>query len=374
MRFDVIVAGGGIAGVSLADALAPRARVCLLESEPHLGYHSTSRSAALFAPAYGSHLFRCFSRASAAFLEHPDDECFPATVLGARGALHIARREQLPRLQAEVEGIRGSGIGIEPLGFAQARALVPVLRESYVAGSAFEPEVRDIDVDALFQGFIRRARRRGVHVLTGAATELVRRDGLWHSAAAGETLAAPVLVIAAGAWSDRLGQHLGARPLGLRVLRRSAAIVDAPAGLAVSDWPAVFDVEDQFYFKPDAGRLLISPADEEPVAPGDAYTDEISIATAVERIQQAADIEITRVRREWAGLRTFAPDRDPVIGYDGEVDGLFFSVAQGGYGIQTAPAYAATAAALVLGEAVPEPLRSAGVTAAALSPRRLRPG
>ncbi|MBS0377117.1 MAG: FAD-binding oxidoreductase [Proteobacteria bacterium] len=373
MNFDFIIAGGGIAGVSLADALAPRARVCLLESEPQLGYHSTARSAALFAPAYGSRLFRCFSRASTAFLHKPDDECFPATVLSPRGALHIARGDQLQRLDAEVADIRASGIGIETLSFEQARALVPVLRETYVAGSALESEVHDIDVDGLFQGFLRRARRSGVHVLSGTGEEaFARRDGLWQVSASAQAVAAPVLIVAAGAWSDQLGQRLGARPLGLQVLRRSAAIVDAPAGVEVGAWPAVFDVEDEFYFKPDAGRLLISPADEEPVAPGDAYTDEISIATAVERIQAAADLEVTRVRREWAGLRTFAADRNPVIGYDGEVEGLFFSVAQGGYGIQTAPAYAQTAAALALGEPVPEPLLSEGVTAEVLSPQRLR--
>jgi len=369
--YDFLIIGGGMAGVSLADALAPAASVCLLECEPHLGYHSTARSAALFAPAYGSALYRALARASEDFLVAPRSADFPDSVLSPRGTLFIARTEQVGRLAAEAEVVRSGGAHVEWLSTEQARRHVPLLRPQYVAAALYEEQVRDIDVEALFQGFIRRARAAGAQLLTGADfTVHGRSGGMWDVVRAGEALRARTVVNAAGAWAEGIARRFGAAPLGLMVLRRSAAIIDAPAGVDVSRWPAVFDVDDRFYLKPDAGRLLISPADEEPVSPGDAYTDELSIPLAVERIQAALALEVRQVRREWAGLRTFAPDRDPVIGYDPGVEGFFWCAGQGGYGIQTAPAFARTAAALARREPLPESLVRAGLTPGAISPAR----
>jgi D-arginine dehydrogenase len=372
---DFIIIGGGMAGVSIADALAPGASVALLEVEADLGYHSTARSAALFAPAYGSTAFRILTRASEAFLEAPAAAGFPACALSPRGALLIARRDQGARLQAEIASVRACGVSIVTLTGAEARARVSALREGYVAAAAFEPGVRDIDVEGVFRGFIRRARACGVQFYSGVRWGAPRREaGSWRLRLDTGELRGRVVINAAGAWADEVAQQFGAMPLGLAVLRRSAAIIDAPPGTDVAGWPAIFDAEDQFYLKPDAGRLLISPADEEPVAPGDAYAEDVAIAVAVERIQAALDLDVRRVHRAWAGLRTFAPDRDPVIGYDAEVAGFFWCAGQGGYGIQTAFAFSRAAAALARHEPLPQALLDDGLTPECLSPSRVARG
>jgi D-arginine dehydrogenase len=371
VRYDYIVIGGGMAGVGIADALAPRARIALLELEPHLGYHSTARSAALFAPAYGSTAFRVLSRASESFLESPPADYFPSSLLRPRGALLLARADQRASLEAEAQSVAHAGVELQRLSPEEARRRVPSLRPGYLAAAAYEPQVRDIDVEGLFRGFIRRARQAGVVFHTSAQISTVARDrGLWHVGVGDQTFSARAIVNAAGAWCDQVAQRFGARPLGLRVLRRSAAIIDAPAGVATAQWPVVFDVDDQFYLKPEAGRLLISPADEEPVAPADAHAEDLAIAVAVDRIQRAFDIEVPRVHRSWAGLRTFAPDRDPVIGYDAQVEGFFWCAGQGGYGIQSAPAFSQLAAALLADEPLPPALRGSTISAESLSPRR----
>jgi len=373
--YDFIIIGGGMAGVSVADALGSSAKVALLEVEPELGYHSTARSAALFAPAYGSTAFRVLTRASEAFLVAPAAPGFPGSVLSPRGALLIARADQTASLYAEIQGVRASGVSIEALTGSQARERVSALRDGYVAAAAFEPGVRDIDVEGLFRGFIARARALGVQLHRGARWQSPRwHDGVWRLQLEASEIRGRVIINAAGAWADEVARQFGAAPLGLAVLRRSAAIIDAPPGTDVATWPAIFDAEDQFYLKPDAGRLLISPADEEPVAPGDAYAEDVAIAVAVERIQAALDLDVRRVHRSWAGLRTFAPDRDPVIGYDGSVPGFFWCAGQGGYGIQTAFAFSRAAAALARGESLPRALTDEGLTAAGLSPARFPGG
>lgn len=373
MVFDFLVIGAGMAGVSLADALAACARVALVEAEPHPGYHATGRSAALFVPSYGSATFRALTRASAPFLRSPPAQYFPQSLLAPRGALHIARSDQQARFAANLEELRSSGSRLELLSPAGARERIPLLRPAYLAHAAYEPDVDDIDVSALLQGFLRRARARGVRVLFGARIGTPRfLSEAWHVELGGERLSARVLVNAAGAWAEELGRACGAAPLGLRPLRRTAALIDAPEGVAVSGWPALFDVEEQFYVKPEAGRLLVSPADEEPMPAGDAYADDLTVALAVERIQQALELDVQRVRHNWAGLRTFARDREPVIGFDPSVAGLFWYAGQGGYGIQTAPAAAQLAAALARGEGVPAHIAAEGVSARAVAPARLR--
>jgi D-arginine dehydrogenase len=371
---DFLVVGGGMAGVSLAAALAPGARVALVEAEPHPGYHATGRSAALFVPSYGSEIFRALTRASAPFMHSPPEPYFPQPLLRARGALHIARSDQQPRFAATLAELRSSGTRVEVLSPEAARERLPLLRREYAACAAFEPNVDDIDVSALLQGFLKRARALGVRVWVGQRiTSPKWRQGAWHLDLDNEPLCARVLVNAAGAWADEVAAACGAAPLGLRPLRRTAALIDPPAGVAVSDWPALFDVDDQFYLKPDAGRLLVSPADEEPLDPCDAWAEDLTVALTIERIQQALDIDVRRVVHNWAGLRTFAPDRDPVVGFDPRVAGLFWCAGQGGCGIQTAPALARLAAALARGEALPSDIAAQGVTAQALSPARFTP-
>lgn len=369
--FDFIVVGAGMAGASVATALASTARVALIEGERHPGFHATGRSAALFAPNYGSTTFRALTRASAAFLRLPPENFSPQPLLHARGALYLARADQLERLEAARAEMRAADGRLEMLSIEAALAKVPRLRPGYLAAALYEPDVYDIDVAALLQGFLRHGKTLGVQLHVGIrCSTLERRAGVWQLRVNGETLAAPVLVNAAGAWADELAIACGAAPLGLRAMRRTAALIDAPEGLTVDAWPVVFDVDEQFYFKPEASRLLISPAEEEPQPPGDVYADDLMVATGIERIEAALDLEVRRVGHSWAGLRTFAPDRNPVIGFDAGVPALFWCAGQGGYGIQSAPACAQLAAALARGEAVPGPIAAEGVTAEAVSPAR----
>ena len=369
--FDFIVVGAGMAGASVAAALASTARVALIEAERHPGFHATGRSAALFAPNYGSATFRALTRASAAFLHSPPENFSPHPLLRARGALYLARADQLESLQAMLHEMRAAAGRLEMLPVEAALAKVPRLRPGYLAAALYEPGVYDIDVAALLQGFLRHGKTLGVRLHVGdRCGALEWQAAAWHLRVNGETLSAPVLVNAAGAWADELAIACGTAPLGLRAMRRTAALIDAPEGLTVDAWPAVFDVDEQFYFKPDAARLLISPADEEPQPPGDVYADDLMVAIGIERIEAVLDLEVHRVGHSWAGLRTFAPDRNPVIGFDTRVPALFWCAGQGGYGIQSAPACAQLAAALARGEAVPEPISAEGVTAEAVSPAR----
>ncbi|MBV8404858.1 MAG: FAD-binding oxidoreductase [Gammaproteobacteria bacterium] len=362
-----------MAGASVAAALAATSRVALIEAETQPGFHTTGRSAALFAPNYGSPIFRALTRASAAFLRSAPADFFPTALLRPRGALYVARAGQEQALEETLASIREANSIVEVLSGKAARGMVPSLRPGYVTGALYEPDVHDIDVAALLQGFLRQGKALGVRLCTGARCTPQRHGSSWRVHVDGEILSAPVLINAAGAWADELAVACGATPLGLRPLRRTAALIDAPPGVPVDAWPTVFDVGEEFYFKPDASRLLISPADEEPAAPGDAYADDLAVALAIERIEGALDVEVRRVRHSWAGLRTFAPDREPVIGYDPGVAGLFWCAGQGGYGIQSAPAGAQLAAALARGEAVPATITAERVTAQAVSPSRFLP-
>ena len=373
--FDYIVVGAGMAGASVAAALASTARVALIEAEPQPGFHATARSAALFAPNYGSASFRALTRASAAFLRAPPENFSAHPLLHQRGALYLARADQEPQLDSLLQSMRASNIEVEVLSPAAARTKVPCLRPGYLTAALYEPAVHDIDVAALLQGFLRRGKALGVQLRVGERCSAPqRRSEAWQVQMEHGPLSAPVLVNAAGAWADELAACCGAKRLGLRPLRRTAALIDAPEGVAVDAWPAVFDVDEGFYFKPDASRLLVSPADEEPSPPGDVYADDLTVAIGIERIQGALDFEVRRVRHSWAGLRTFAPDREPVIGYDAAVPGLFWCAGQGGYGIQCAAASAQLAAALARGEPVPAAIAAEGATAHGVSPARFSPG
>jgi D-arginine dehydrogenase len=369
--YDFIVIGAGIAGASIAYELARTGSVCLVEAESRPGFHATGRSAALFAPSYGGREIRAITRASRAFFDRPPPGFSDNPLLTPRGCLYLARAEQSGRLTRMVETIRSSGGKVAAIDVEEATTLVPLIRPGYLAAAAVDFDAMDIDVDALHQGFIRGARAAGAKLMTGnKATRIKHRQGTWSIELDDGTVSAPVLVNAAGAWADELAEACGARRVGLQPFRRTALLVDAPAGVDIRSWPAVIDADEEFYFKPDAGQLLMSPADEAPQAPGDAQPEELDIATGVDRVQAALDIEVRRVSHSWAGLRTFSPDRVPVVGFDPEVEGLFWCAGQGGYGIQTAPAMARIAAALALREHLPADTVAQGLTAADLSAQR----
>jgi len=366
---DCIVIGAGIAGASIAAALAGQLKVTVLEAEPQAGYHSTGRSAALYAPIYGNAVIRALTRASRPFF---DATSATVPLLRPRPTLFLigAGQEALAGAFRTEPDVR---TGTLQLSVAETLARVPVLARERVAGALLDPGSADIDVDLLHQGFLRRARAEGARVCLGERMLRIERPGddwLVHSSAGRHR--APLVVNAAGAWADGVAQMAGLVPMGLQPLRRTAALIDVPGGLDCSDWPAVVTIDESHYFKPDAGLLLISPADETPSAPCDAQPEEWDVAMAVDRFEHWTGQTVRKVHHRWAGLRVFSPDRTPVVGHDPAAAGFFWCAGQGGYGIQTAPALARFAAAQLLGQVLPGDLTDLGLCAAPLSPERFR--
>jgi D-arginine dehydrogenase len=369
--YDFIVIGAGMAGASVGYELARRARVCLIEAEERPGYHSTGRSAALFSPSYGGPEIRGMTRASRAFFDRPPTGFCEYPLLQPREVLFIARSDQRLRLEQMVAEIRSSSGNITSIDVQQALIRVPLLRASYLAAAALDSDAMDIDVNALLQGYLRGVRSAGARLMTGfSVVEVKRLHGVWSIALPGGTVSAPILINAAGALADGVAQLCGTGALRRQPLRRTAILVDAPADANTRKWPAVIDVDEQFYFKPEGGKLLLSPADETPSPPCDAQADELDIAISVDRVQAALNIDVQSISHRWAGLRTFSPDRVPVVGFDPRQSGLFWCAGQGGYGIQTAPAMARTAAALAMKESLPPEVVTEGVTEKQISPNR----
>jgi D-arginine dehydrogenase len=262
------------------------------------------------------------------------------------------------------------------VGAGEISAMVPVLRTDfeYFSEAILDADARRLDSDALLQAFARQLRQSGGQVLTGLAIDAIRRDGaLWTVHANDRVFAAPVLINAAGAWGDAVAQMAGVAPLGLQPMRRTIISFDQPDGIDVQAWPFVRSLEDEFYFLPESGRLLASPADETPSEPCDAQPDEYDVALAAYRIEEATTMRVPRIRHKWAGLRTFAPDRQPVAGFDGQAKGFFWLVGQGGFGLQTSHAMSDVAAALVLDHAWPDALTRFSVGPDDLSPLRFAP-
>ncbi len=374
MEFDYLVIGAGIAGASVAYQLAPHGRVALLERESQPGYHSTGRSAAMFMESYGTPMIRALTCASRAFYEHPPAGFADHPILSARGALYVARPGQEQELADTFEALSATSSRVERLSAGEALAHCPVLREDRVCGAIYESDAMDIDVHALHQGYLRGFRARGGHSFNDA--ELAgasRHGGGWAVRLAdGRTLAAASIVNAAGAWADVVAGRCGVAPIGLQPKRRTAFTFDAPAGQQIAAWPTVCSIDETYYFKPDAGQLLGSPANADPVEPQDVQPEEIDVATGIHYIGEMTTMQIRRPKHTWAGLRSFVDDGDLVIGADGQVPGFHWVAAQGGYGIQTASAVSELAASQLRGEPMPEHIARFGVRAAALSVSRLR--
>ena len=371
--FDVIVLGAGMAGASIAAELAPHRRVLLLEREDQPGRHTTGRSAAMFFESYGNATVRGLTRASRAFLEQPPEGFAEVPLMSPRAALFVAGQEALPRLQAMIDAPDAAPT-LCRLSPAQTLALVPILRPEAVAGGALDDSGCDMEVAAILQGYLRLVRRGGAQVVLGGADVLLQRaGGLWTVDSRVGRFQAPVVVNATGAWADEVARQAGACPVGLQPMRRTAMTIPAPEGHDTRHWPMVIDVDETVYFKPDAGQMLLSPANEDPMDPCDVAPEELDIALAVHRFEELTTVPVKRVAHRWAGLRSFVPDRSPVAGWDPQAEGFFWLAGQGGYGIQMAPALARAAAALVLGQALPEDIAAQGVTPQALSPQRLAP-
>jgi D-arginine dehydrogenase len=364
--FDVIVIGAGIAGASVAHFLAPQARVAIVERESQPGYHTTGRSAATFAPSYGPPTVRALTRASAAFLH-----ALPG-VLTPRGALFIGRADQCDavdalasRLSTELQN------SVTRLDAEGARAIVSVLRPEAAVHALHDPDSTDIDVHALHQHFLRGARAHGTQLICGFDVEaLTRTQGIWELRYGDRVLRAPIVVDAAGAWADIVGMRAGARPLGLQPRRRSAFTFAADAATDTRAWPLVIGIDEDFYFKPDAGVLLGSPANADAVPPHDVVAEELDVAIGIARIEAATTLTIRRPLRTWAGLRSFVPNGELVGGFDDAVPGWFWCAGQGGYGIQTSAAMGALCAARVLGQTLPDWVADEGVSFHDLRVRR----
>ena len=368
---DILIIGAGMAGASVAYFLAPHAKVIVLEREAQPGYHATGRSAAMYSETYGNATVRSLTTASKPFYCSPPEDFSTQPLLTPRGALHVGAACTHDKLDAAWRNMRARVPNIEWWTQRQILDRVPVLRPEAARYAVYEPDAMDLDVHAIHQGFLRGAKHAGAQLACNAEVrQLGREGGAWCVHTAGGRFCAPVLINAAGAWCDELAQLATVAPVGLVPMRRTAFTFAAPAGIESRHWPLVIDADERFYFKPDAGVLLASPANEDPVLAQDVQPEELDLAMAVHRLEQATTLTFPRVLSQWAGLRSFVADRTPVVGFSSEAPGFFWLAGQGGYGIQTAPALGELAAALVRGLALPAAIAAAGVRVEELSPSR----
>lgn len=339
MTTDILIIGGGIAGVSLAARLAPHRSVLLLEAEAALAHHASSRSAALYEPRYGSPAVVELSLASEPFFRAAEG------ILSPRGLMMVGKPGDEALFAAECAAMH-----LTELPLSEALDMVPALNPDTVAMVAYSPEAWDIDTDLLLQGFAKSARAAGATLRTGAAvTGISHKDGLWHVTTAAGTETARVVVNAAGAWVDQIARMAGVAALGFTPYRRSMARIPAPDGMDVSGWPMIFGAGEAWYAKPDAGALIVSPAEEDLTEPHDAWADDMVLAEGLARYEEMMITPVTRLLSNWAGLRTFSPDRSLVIGFDTAQPAFFWLAGQGGQGFQSCPAASQLAADLILG-------------------------
>ncbi|WP_424321978.1 NAD(P)/FAD-dependent oxidoreductase [Gordonia sp. (in: high G+C Gram-positive bacteria)] len=382
--FDVIVIGGGIAGVSIAYELAEHRSVAIVERESTLAFHTTGRSAATFLESYGNSTVRAITRASRDFFLSPPD-FVDGPLIADLPLLIVANDTEVPGLREQYRTVHGPAAStIELVNGASAEALNPMLRPGYTALAMVDYGSLELDVHGLHQGYLRGLRQRGGVVKRSAGVVAARREGsLWVlTDAAGNEHRACTVVNAAGAWCDEVATTFGAAPIGIAPLRRTAFMVPAPRDLPSASASAVnrtmtavnrtmtMSASEDFYFKPDGAGFLCSPADETLTMPSDAKPDDLEIARAIERLNEATLLAVRSVSASWAGLRSFTVDRSPAVGPDPTVDGLFWFVGQGGYGIQMAPALARAGASLLAEGDLPDNLLATGVTAAGLAPDR----
>lgn len=375
MESDVLIVGGGVAGLSLAAALSGQRNVTVLEAEDSLGHHSSGRSATFSHFGIGNESVRGLTAASRDFFKQPPDGFSEAPIARTATALFIATEGMLVTLDTLEDAMRQHAPGVRRVGEAEMVSLFPPLRTgpgAAVAGIVDADGLR-LDADALLQGYARTIRSRGGKVLTEARVASIEpQPGGWAVVTdAGNRLAAPVLVNAAGAWADGVARMANVAPMGLRPLRRTIIIVDPPGGADVAEWPFVKTAVDDFYILPEGGRLAASPVDEVPDDPCDAQPEDYDIALAAWKVEEYTTLTVPRVQHRWAGLRTFAADRTPVAGFDPRAPGFFWLAGQGGFGLQTAPAMAEAAATLILSAPWPEQLAALGISSHDLGPERL---
>jgi D-arginine dehydrogenase len=366
-KIDIIVIGAGIAGAGIAAHLAETKRVLILEMEDRPGFHTTGRSAATYEPNYGPPPMLAFTRASHDFFLDPPQGFTDGPLLVPRASLFFEAEGQ----DAFTEKFLASGSGLDELSEAQALKHFPILRKGYAKRIFLDPNTGDLDVDLLHRGYLKLFKSRGGQLFNNAAAETIERVGShWRVTTAQGVFESEILVNAAGAWGDVVAVKAGVKPVGLQPKRRSIGVIPMDGIEGAADFPMVTDMGETWYAKPQSGKMIVSSADATPVDPHDAYADDMAIAEGIERLMNATTIEVTRLDSSWGGLRTFAPDGSPVIGYDPHTEGFFWLVGQGGYGIQSAPALSRTAAAMALGNEIPQDVSEAGLIVSDISPQR----
>ncbi|WP_421843999.1 NAD(P)/FAD-dependent oxidoreductase [Mycobacterium sp.] len=371
---DVVVIGGGIAGVSLAYELAVDRQVLVIEMEDSLGYHATGRSAAMFLETYGGSDIRALTTASRAFFEEPPG-CFDTPLMTPRAMVQFAAPGRGARVQELFDELsfNPTGRDLKLLDADQVKELCPIARTEAVESGLLEPNAQELDVHALHQGYIRGLRARAAAIQRSSRADRFEKvPGGWRVHCAEATYVTALIVNAAGAWADCVAETAGCAPVGLTPLRRTAftIAVDDDKALAYEQLPMLYDIDESFYIKPEGTQMLCSPADRTPCEPQNVKPDELEIARALERIRETTILDPRSIRSSWAGLRTFSPDGNLVVGPDSHVDGFFWCAAQGGYGIQTAPAVARLGAALIRGEQTPADLIRLGIAPKRLFPER----
>lgn len=369
---DYLIIGAGIAGASTGYFLASHGKTLLLEREAQHGYHATGRSAALYTVAYGTPQVRALTAASRAFYDAPPTGFTDHPLLTPRGELVVDFSGDAAELQRQYEQAREHVSEARLLSADEACAMVPVLRRELVHGALFDPSAADIDSAALHQSYLRGIRQQGGEIHCNREVLGISRDGNgWQVECAGQHYRTRVLINAAGAWCDEIARLAGLPGIGLQPKRRAAFTFHVADDIDCHAWPALVSLDESFYFKPDAGLLLGSPANADPVAPHDVQPEELDIALGIHQIEEHTSLQIHRPARTWAGLRSFVADGDLVGGFDTQTENFFWIAAQGGYGIQTSAAMGQACAALIRRQPLPQPLLEAGLSEAMLSPARL---
>jgi D-arginine dehydrogenase len=353
--FDVAIIGGGIAGLSLAYFLSPHRSVVVLERETALGYHSTGRSAAEFVLRYNAPEVCALAAVAKDFFDSPPDGFSEIPLLKQRGGVMIANAEKAARLEEVFRAELAFTPELEPLDEEEMLVRIPILRPGYAATAFYDPNFWDIEVESLLQGYVKSARRNAAEIRERHAVLSARHDGqTWTVETANGPVRAKTIVNAAGGWADSIAKIFGVKPLGIVPHRRTAITVDLPEGIDISDMPEINEIDEDFYMKPDAGRLFASPADATPCEPGDVQPEELDIAWAAHYVEEATTVPVRRVAKSWAGMRSFSPDKLPVIGFAPDRPDFFWLAGQGGYGILTSPALGNLAASLLAKASEPD--------------------
>ena len=352
-HYDIAIVGAGVAGLSVAYFLSPHAKVVVLERESQPAYHSSGRSAAMYIEGYENHVVQDLTKAGAEFFFTPPVGFSDNPLVSPCGGLTAAGPGEMPALKKYLDTWQSICPELVSISPQETLDIVPILRKDWLSGAAYDPSWHTIDVHELLSGYQRGLRHHGGELLTDAeVTKLHHSEGKWFLQAGEHRLSADLVVNAAGAWANHVGTLAGLAEVPLTPMRRTAAIIPAPAD--AKDWPLVHTISEDLYFKPESPGLMVCPQDETPSQAMDAYPEELDVAIALDRFSQIAEHRVARVMHQWAGLRTFAPDRYPVVGFADQAQGFFWLAGQGGFGVQTSPGLGQHAANAILGREKPQ--------------------